>query len=169
MTDFADFVVEMFESFGKVQAKKMFGGHGIFHDGLMIGLIADDELYLKADEQGAEKFKALGLGPFEYNKNGKVMAMSYYRAPEEVLERPDMATEWARDAYEAALRSHKPKKPKKTEDGEKDGIQASQKSDQESCQEGEIDSRKHQRFNAKRGETRATSTDARLSNHARYV
>jgi DNA transformation protein len=113
MSDFANFVVEMFEAFGKVQAKRMFGGHGIFHDGLMIGLIADDELYLKADAQAAEKFKALGLPAFEYNKNGKVMAMSYYRAPEEVLERQDMATEWARDAYEAALRSKSPKKAKK--------------------------------------------------------
>ncbi len=110
MSDFADFVVEMFEPFGIVQAKRMFGGHGIFHDGLMIALIADDELYLKADAQAAPKFEALGLGPFEYNKNGKVMAMSYYRAPDEVLERPDLATEWARDAYEAALRSQKPKK-----------------------------------------------------------
>lgn len=112
MSDFADFVVEMFEAFGKVQAKRMFGGHGIFHDGLMIGLIADDELYLKADAKAAEKFESLGLPPFEYNKNGKIMKMSYYRAPEEVLERQDLAAQWARDAYEAALRSQKPKKTK---------------------------------------------------------
>ena len=131
MSDFADYVVEIFEAFGTVRAKRMFGGHGIFHDGLMIGLIADDELYLKVDAQAVGKFEALGLGPFEYNKNGKVMAMSYYRAPEELLEHQDMATEWARDAYEAALRSQKPKKakkPKETKIAKKPATKSSMKS-----------------------------------------
>lgn len=113
MSQYTDFLVELFESFGKVSARRMFGGHGIFHDGLMIGLVADDVLFLKADKELAPKFEDRDLPPFEYSKNGKVMKMSYYQAPEEIFDNPSLASEWARDSYQAALRSRAPARPKK--------------------------------------------------------
>ena len=64
-------------------------------------------LYLKADADSRQFFEDRGLGPFEYNKKGKVMQMSYYAAPEEVFDDPDEARNWAVRAYEAALRSRK--------------------------------------------------------------
>ena len=77
MSEFTRYLQEVFELFGPISARKMFGGYGIYHQGLMFGLVADDTLYLKADAQNVAFFEELGLGPFEYHKQGKVMKMSY--------------------------------------------------------------------------------------------
>jgi DNA transformation protein len=74
----------------------------------MIGLVAGNTLYLKVDEQTRGRFEARGLGPFEYARQGKTVALSYHRAPEEMLESPADAVEWARLAYAAALRGGRP-------------------------------------------------------------
>ncbi len=57
MSEFVDYLKEVFEQFGQIRARKMFGGYGIYHDGVMFGLVADDTLYLKADENTAPYFK----------------------------------------------------------------------------------------------------------------
>jgi len=83
----------------------MFGGYGIYYDGVMFGLVSDDTLYLKADDSTSKYFESRGLGQFEYDKGGKIVKMSYYLAPEEVLDNPEDAALWAQRAYEAALRA----------------------------------------------------------------
>ena len=108
MSEFVDYLHEVFAPFGRVIAKPMFGGHGIYHDGLMFGLVADDELYLKADATTRTDFEAAGSVPFEYMKKGKPTNLSYYRAPEAIFDDPDEALNWARLAYDAALRGRKP-------------------------------------------------------------
>ena len=105
MSGFIEHLHEVFSEFGPVTAKRMFGGHGIFHDGRMFALVADDVLYLKADKQSCDDFTALDLGPFEYNKAGKTMNMSYYQAPESIYDDQEEAATWAHKAFAAALRS----------------------------------------------------------------
>ena len=107
MSEFTDYLEELFAEFGNVKANRMFGGYGLFHDGLMFGLVADDTLYLKADETLSEEFKKRNLPQFEYTKQGKPARISYFRAPEEILEDPEEAVIWARRSYEAALRQRK--------------------------------------------------------------
>lgn len=109
MTGFVDSLAEVFESFGPVRARKMFGGYGIYHDDLMFALVADDVLYLKVDGQSAAAFDERSLPFFEYEKNGKTMKMSYRMAPEEVFDDPEQARQWAIRAFEAALRGRKKK------------------------------------------------------------
>ncbi len=87
----------------------MFGGHGVYHNGLMFGPVANDELYLKADKDSAKYFEALGLHQFEYTSNERRMNMSYYLAPEEIFEDSETAKTWAQRAYSAS-RAKKPKK-----------------------------------------------------------
>ena len=111
--EFASYVVELMQSIGSVYSKRMFGGYGIFNDGLMFGLIADSVLYLKADEQTEDEFKTKGLGPFTYNKQGKEFKLSYYQAPEETLENDEEMYVWATKAYNTALRAASKKKKKK--------------------------------------------------------
>ena len=113
MSEFVDHLKEIFSTFGDVHARRMFGGVGLFHNDLMIGLVADDVLYLKADKESSELFANKGLSAFEYVKNGKPMQMSYFLAPEEIFDEPEEARRWATLAYEAALRSKAPKKRKK--------------------------------------------------------
>jgi DNA transformation protein and related proteins len=50
MSEFVDSLDEVVAQFGAISAKHMFGGYGIYHDSVMFGLVADDVLYLKADE-----------------------------------------------------------------------------------------------------------------------
>lgn len=105
MNEYITYLKEVFERFGVVSARRMFGGYGLYHDGRMFGLVVDDTLYLKADAESRGEFLALGLGPFEYVRAGKTVQLSYHRAPDDMLEDRDLATRWARCAYAAALRS----------------------------------------------------------------
>ena len=93
MNEYVAFLEEVFERFGPIQPRRMFGGYGSFFEGLMIGLVSDDTLYLKADAENAQHFEERGLRQFEYNKNGKGMKMSYYLAPEEIMDDPAQAAE----------------------------------------------------------------------------
>ena len=104
--EYLDFIKEQLSDFGPVTGRRMFGGAGIFRDGLMFALIADETLYFKADQDLQAEFEALSLPPFTYGtKGGKRTVMSYWRAPEGCLEDRDEMTEWARKAYAAALRA----------------------------------------------------------------
>ena len=105
MSEYAEWLKEVFAEFGDISIRKMFGGHGVFYEGIMIGLVAWDVLYLKADELNAPDFKALGLKPFMYDKGEKKVQMSYWQAPDETLDDPFAMKEWADSAYQAALRS----------------------------------------------------------------
>ncbi|MFM1895269.1 MAG: hypothetical protein RLZZ385_343 [Pseudomonadota bacterium] len=110
MSEFVDYLPEVFAQFGPVEVRAMFGGHGVFHNNLMIGLVAKDVLYLKADDESAPLFEAEGLEPFIYNKAGKLAQMSYYEAPEVIFDDPEAASLWASRAYEAAVRGNKPER-----------------------------------------------------------
>jgi len=103
--EFVSYVVELMQPVGMVSAKRMFGGYGIFLDGLMFALVADSTLYLKADAETENVFEEKGLEKFKYNKKGKEYSMSYYCAPEEALEDMDEMNDWARRSCEAALRA----------------------------------------------------------------
>ncbi len=85
MSEFINFLHEVFSDFGTINSRKMFGGYGIYHDGLMFGLVADDSLYLKADETTKQQFIDKDLPPFEYDKKNKKVKLSYYLAPEEIM------------------------------------------------------------------------------------
>ncbi len=112
MSEYVEYLKEVFSEFGSVAPRRMFGGYGIFHKGLMLGLVADDVLYLKADESIAPHFTERELEQFSYEKNGKAFKMSYYMAPEDIFDDLEEAKIWAERSYAAAVRSSKPKKKK---------------------------------------------------------
>lgn len=107
LNDYIEFLHEVFADFGEIQAKPMFGGYGLFHSGLMFALVADEQLYLKVDNQSETAFDELGLPAFSFNKAGKHVKMSYRLAPEAIFDDPEEAKQWALLAYDAAFRSKK--------------------------------------------------------------
>lgn len=111
---FADFVEESLQPLGPVTARPMFGGYGIFLDGLMFALIADDLLYLKVDDGNRPAFEDLGLSPFIYESKVRPVRMSYSEAPPDALDQPETLCAWARNALAAARRSQSRRKPKKS-------------------------------------------------------
>ncbi len=115
-SDFVNYLLELLEDLENVRAKRMFGGYGIFKEDLMFGLVADEVLYLKVDDQIRADFEALGLGPFVYQKQDKAMAMSYSETPPEALDSSEDLLPWAEKAYAAAQRNAKLKRKKKKKD-----------------------------------------------------
>ena len=96
---------ELFASFGTVSIRRMFGGHGVFSEGLMFGLESGGELYLKADDLTVPKLVAEKSEPFVYNAKGREIALSYWRLPERLYDEPDEFAVFARDAFAAAKRA----------------------------------------------------------------
>ena len=109
-----EFLREQMSGFGPVTSRRMFGGAGLFRDGKMFALVADEVLYLKSDTENAAAFEAEQLKPFSYaTKTGEHTLTSYRRAPERSLDDEGEMTEWCRLAWGATLRAAAAKpKPK---------------------------------------------------------
>ena len=106
VNEFVTHMVDVLSAFGSFEVRRMFGGHGLFREGLMFALIYDETLYLKVDDENRADFTSRGLPQFEYQRQGKLVGLSYYRAPESVLDDRAQAAAWARRAWEAALRAN---------------------------------------------------------------
>ena len=106
-TPFVKYLLDMLSDLGDVRSRSMFGGYGIYHDGVMIGLIASGVFYLKVDDGNRTAFEAAGCKPFTYRRKGqtKAVAMSYWEVPVDVLESREALCQWAREAHAAAIRS----------------------------------------------------------------
>ncbi|MEZ7830790.1 MAG: TfoX/Sxy family protein [Gammaproteobacteria bacterium] len=98
-------IADLLQFFGPVESKPLFGDFGVFLEGLMFGLIAGNELYLKVDVQNRQDYKDLGLQAFSFRKNGKQFKMSYYQPPQEAMEDAELLSVWASNAYGAAMRA----------------------------------------------------------------
>lgn len=102
----AEAIREVFQAFGPVGIRRMFGGQGIYRDGVMFALEGGGELYLKADDESAAHLRELGSRPFSYRtKDGRTTIMSFWLMPESALDDPDEAADLARTALGAALRA----------------------------------------------------------------
>lgn len=112
-SEYVNFLVETLAPLGPVAARRMFGGTGLFADGLMFGLLSSDEvLYFKVDEHNQPAFEAEGMGPFAYGKkSGRPGVMAYWQVPERLFDQPDEFVVWARDAISVALRADAAKPP----------------------------------------------------------
>jgi DNA transformation protein len=102
---FAEFLREQLASLGRVTMRRMFGKTGVFCDGLMLGMVTDDTLYFRVDDHNRAAFKeAESFPPFNYEKKGRTIDLSFWRAPERLLDEPDELVTWARAALAAARR-----------------------------------------------------------------
>lgn len=103
--DFARHCSELLSSVGRVDGKRMFGGYGLYVDGVFVALVAGDTLYLKADEQTQSRFSQAGCRRFEYSARGQQHETNYWSAPSEAMDSPALMEPWARLAMQAALRA----------------------------------------------------------------
>lgn len=105
MNQFSEFVLDVLRAWRPVTARRMFGGQGLYHEGLMFALISGEQLYLKVDAESRPVFEAACLMPFVYEAKGRRVALSYHRAPEAMLDEPAVAREWAERGWQAAVRA----------------------------------------------------------------
>jgi DNA transformation protein len=103
---FAEFLREQLAPLGRLTMRGMFGTTGVFCNGLMFGIVTDDTLYFRVDDQNREIFKeAESAPPLSYEKDGRTIDLSFWRAPERLLDEPDELVIWARAAVAAAGRA----------------------------------------------------------------
>jgi DNA transformation protein and related proteins len=96
---------ELFAPVGGVSLRRMFGGLGVFRNGLMFGLVANDILYLKADDLSRAPFEAEGSKPWIYRGRHRAnVSTSYWRVPERLFDEAEEFADWARRAFDAAVR-----------------------------------------------------------------
>jgi DNA transformation protein len=100
--DYLAYVTEQLAPLGRVEARRIFGGVGLYCEGLFFALIDDDALYLKADDGNRPDFEARGCAPFRPFKDKPEYSMSYYQPPADVLEDAEQLAAWARKSIAAA-------------------------------------------------------------------
>ena len=102
---FAEFLREQLAPLGGVTLRRMFGKTGVFCDGVMLGMVTEDMLYFRVDDGNRAAFKeAEAFPPLNYAKQGRIIDLSFWRAPERLLDEPDELVAWARLALAAAHR-----------------------------------------------------------------
>lgn len=97
--------VELLRSLGRVTARRMFGGSGLYADGGIVALEIEGTLYLKTDAQTRARFAEAGGRPFVYDGKGREVETSYWTPPDEAMDSPEAMAPWARMALEASARS----------------------------------------------------------------
>lgn len=122
-SSYIEYLRELFTGLGPVGARRMFGGYGIYHDGLMIAVVFEQRLFLKVDDETRAAFTAAGCEAWTYEGKDKPVQMSYWSVPDEAMDSSEAMTPWARRAFAAALRkanakpAARPKAPKKPAPG----------------------------------------------------
>ncbi len=102
---FGEFLREQLAPLGRVSMRRMFGKTGVFCDGAMLGMVADDTFYVRVDEQNRATFaEAASAPPLNYAKGGALIDLAFWRVPERLIDEPDELLEWARAALGAARR-----------------------------------------------------------------
>ena len=107
--EYVDYVLDQLSCLGPIAHKRMFGGVGIYFDGLFFALIDDDILYFKVDDNTRTRYVAARTKPFQ--PPGEGPSKGYYSLPVNVLEDLDELKAWAKEAVEAARRKASSKKP----------------------------------------------------------
>ncbi len=102
---YAEFLREQLAPLGRVTMRRMFGKTGVFCDGVMLGMVTENTLYFRVDEENRETFReAEAFPPLNYAKQGATIDLAFWRVPERLFDEPDELIIWARAALAAARR-----------------------------------------------------------------
>jgi DNA transformation protein len=104
--EYITYILDQLQCVGPVVSKRMFGGAGLYLEGVFFALIANDVLYFKVDDSNRKDYEAMGMGPFRPYRD-KPTTMQYYEVPADVLEDEETLRLWADRAFEAARRKRK--------------------------------------------------------------
>jgi len=103
--EFRDYILDLLAPIGPLSARRMFGGGGLFMDGRMFALIADDVLYFKVDAGNAPEYDRYRAPAFTYQRGGKLHSLSYREVPVDILDNDEYLCVWATHAQQVARRA----------------------------------------------------------------
>lgn len=102
-SEYIIYLADLLSCVGTVKVKPMFGGYGVYAQGLMFALIHQDVLYFKVNVDTVTDYNQAGLLPFSYVKQGKIHHINYYQCPDDALEDEEVMSKWAIKAYGVAF------------------------------------------------------------------
>lgn len=113
-----EYAADLFSGLGGVSARRMFGGAGLYCDGVMFGLIDDGRVFLKTDAALKAVLAAEGAVAWIYSSARQPWPeeTSYWSLPGGAEDDPEEAVMWARRALAVAqaIKAAKPaRKPRK--------------------------------------------------------
>lgn len=103
-TEFVTHALDLLAPLGLVEAKRMFGGYGVYARGVMFAILDDEELFLKADDEAQPAFVAAGCRQWSYPTKAGPQPGPYWRPPDEAHEDPEAMKPWAELGLASALR-----------------------------------------------------------------
>jgi DNA transformation protein and related proteins len=109
-SELANYVEEHLAFLGRISAKSIFGGIGIFVDERLLGIVMDDKLYLHTDARNLRAYQDRGMPQFKPYPNAFDLTTDHHRAPAEVVEDPAQLKVWGERALTAAVEAAKAKK-----------------------------------------------------------
>ena len=107
-SDYLAYVLEQLAGLAGVSSRRMFGGVGLYCEELFFGLIDNDTLYLRVNDDNRADYTARGMSPFRPYADRPELSMSYYEAPADVLEDAAQLVSWARRSVAVAMAAGKP-------------------------------------------------------------
>ncbi|UGA55985.1 TfoX/Sxy family DNA transformation protein [Vibrio sp. VB16] len=94
--------LKLFELFGKIKSRSMFGGFGIFVDDVMFALVVNDSLHIRCCESLEKQFKQANYQPYVYKKRGFPVVTKYFALPNSHWDDSDQILKIAELALKAA-------------------------------------------------------------------
>lgn len=98
---FTDFVLDQLQTMDDLACRRMFGGYGLYNQGVFFGIISQGRLYFKTDPTTRPHYVERGMLPFRPRPQQTLT--SYYEVPVDVLEDATQLTTWAQQACQIAI------------------------------------------------------------------
>ena len=99
ISSYCAYLLDLLSPYGSITSRAMFGGYGLYKNGIIFGIVVDDEVYFKVDGTNQAQYEELDSEPFSYEKNGKSVKLSYWKVPLEVLENEELLERWLEHSY----------------------------------------------------------------------
>jgi len=99
---FKDFVLDQLRELDDIDARRMFGGFGLYRDETFFGIIHKDRVYFKIDGSTVGEYRKRKMKPFR--PNAKQTLKSYYQVPLEILEDAGQLCQWAVQAIRCQMK-----------------------------------------------------------------
>ena len=98
---------DLFAEFGPIRLRRFFGGEGIVADDVMIGMVFDDIIYFKTDDETRKAFVAEKTKPFSFLKRstGETIVTTWFALPDRLYDDPEELAQWARAALDVARKA----------------------------------------------------------------
>ena len=93
---FKDFVLDQLRELDGIEARRMFGGYGLYRDETFFGIVHQGRLYFKIDERTVREYRKRQMNPFR--PNSRQTLKSYYQVAVEIVEDADQLATWPRHA-----------------------------------------------------------------------